>query len=123
MRLLWLFSELLGYAGGALILYGIVAARANAFWPPVEQIAAFSSSLLTILGALVTAGSIYLHGTRPPWKHSRSIVAPVVIGSCVAAIYFLYRLGQLPPVVVSGFGLLAISGGLKRLLPYPEDPN
>lgn len=120
--LLWLFSEALGWFGAALIGYSIIVVYTQP-WPPIEAVAQFGSSLLTVLGTLVTVGAIYLPGAsaRPPWTHSRKVVAPVVITACVVALYFLIRLRHLPPVLVSGFGLLAISGGLKRLLPYPEE--
>ena len=122
--LVWVFSEFLGYAGGLLILYSVIAGYTKQIWPPVEQIAQLASSFLTIVGAMVTAGSIYLPPLttlRPPWTHSRYVVSPLVILASLVAIYFLCTLRQLPPVLVGGFGLLAISGGIKRLLPYPKE--
>jgi hypothetical protein len=114
---LWLFSEMIGYSGAILIGYSILAIFTEP-WPPVEKIASFASALLTILGTLVTAVSIYLPPSlRPPWRFSRRIVAPLVIVASVSAVGFLVWRRGLPPVLVNGFALLAISGGLKRFIP------
>jgi hypothetical protein len=122
--LAWAFSEFLGAAGAALILYSLIA-YATQPWPPIEERAQFASAILTLVGALLTAASIYFHSAsiRPPWKHSRYLVAPVVIASCLFCLYLLKKNGALSPTLVNGFGMLAISGGLKRVLPYPEEKS
>jgi hypothetical protein len=51
------------------------------------------------------------------------VAAPIVIASSVAAIGILALSGQLSQVSVSGFGMLAIADGLKRLLTYPVEPT
>src|SRR5713101_10103521 len=104
------FSEILGAAGAALIGYSLIA-YATMPWPPVEEKARFVSAILTIVGALLTAASIYFHSgnIRPPWSHSRYLVAPIVIASCLICLYLLMRNGTLPPTLVNGFGMLAIS--------------
>lgn len=117
----FIFTEGLGFAGAILIGYTLVS-RYTSVWEPLERVAAFLSALLTILGALVTALSIYLPitVTHAPWPYSRYFVSPVVVASCVAALWFLIRFKTLPPILINGFALLAISGGLKRLLPNPH---
>jgi hypothetical protein len=132
VSLFWVVSEGLGWCGLVLIAYGFFAAYTQP-WPPLEAIAPFTSSLLTILGALLTAAAIYIphNVSRPPWQHSMRLIAPIVMIGCAVAIFILFRVRTLPPAVVSGFGLLAISGGLKRsipanlarLLPDASSPN
>lgn len=119
--LAFLFTNGLGFAGVIFIVYGIVS-RYTTGWVPLEQKAQFLSSLLTLLGTIVTALSIYLPVTaaRAPWPHSRYLVSPIVVVSCISAIWFLLRFKVLPPMLINGFALLAISGGLKRLFPNPH---
>lgn len=117
---LWLFSELLGYAAPFLILYSIIAHYVGEPWRPIEKWASFISSVLTLFGAAATAVSVYFYSSVPkPSEHSTRIVAPIVIASSMIALWFLFSKGTLSPVLVSAFGLLAIAGAIKRLLPYP----
>jgi len=120
---IWSFTELLGYTGGLFVIYSIVSWMANDPWPLIERYAPFFSSLLTLLGTTLTAGSVYfrLPSQRAPWRHSKYLYSPIVIVSSVVAIGVLLSVGQLSQVAISGFGMLAISGGLKRLLPYPVE--
>ena len=123
--LAWLFTQFLGFAGGILICYSVVAEYYSSPWEPIERAAGIMSPLLTILGTLVTAASIYIPSTvvHPPWPHSRFIVSPVVIAFCLVALLVLVRKRQLPPMLVNGFALLAMSGGLKRILPDMHLPT
>jgi hypothetical protein len=105
------------------VLYSIVAALTEP-WAPLEKYAAFISSLLTLFGVIVTAASVYVTQAsyHRPWSTNKRIVAPIVIGACVIAIFFLFREGQLPVVMVNGFAMLGLSGGLQRLIPTnPQD--
>jgi hypothetical protein len=116
----WLFTEFLGYAALVLILYSLISSRVGEAWRPVERWATFVSSLLTLLGTFVTAASVYFGSyVVNPRKHSKFFVAPVVIISSLVAVFFLLIQGSLSQTLVNAFGLLAIAGALKRLLPYP----
>lgn len=119
---LWIFTMFLGFSGACLVAYGIAASASGESWGPVERHAAFISSLLTVLGTLFTAASVYFYAAtpRPPWKGTLLILAPLVILGCVAALYRLCTTGRLPEVIVSGLALMAIAGGLLRLQPHPS---
>ena len=119
---LWGFTEFLGWVGAFLVVYALITWMTSEPWPVVERHAPFISSLLTLLGTALTAASVYFHSSkaRAPWHHSK-YVALVVIVSALVAIAVLTRSGKLSQVAVSGFGMLAIAGGLKRLLAYPSE--
>ena len=122
-RQIWYASEILGWGGGALVAYSVVAAFTQV-WPPLEAVARFGSVLLTVLGALLTATIVYFpKHNRGSWEHSRKFFAPVIIIACAFAIVGLFWFGSLPPVMVNGFSMLAIAGGLKRAIPYPQQPH
>lgn len=122
---LWWFTELLGWAGALLVVYTLITWATSEPWPVVERHAPFISSLLTLIGTALTAASVYFHSSKPraPWRHSKYVASPIVIFSSVAAIAILLVSGQLSQVSVSGFGMLAIAGGLKRLLTYPAESS
>lgn len=122
---LWWFTELLGWAGALLIVYTLITWATGEPWPVVERHAPFISSLLTLIGTALTAASVYFHSSKPraPWRHSKYVASPIVIVASVAAIAILIMSGQLSQVSVSGFGMLAIAGGLKRLLAYPAESS
>jgi hypothetical protein len=67
---MWTFSEGLGWAGAALI--GVIAMFIEP-WQPIERAALFVSSLLTVLGTMVTAGSIFFRRTRFASHHPIAI--------------------------------------------------
>ena len=118
---IWYISELLGNGGGAFILYSLIA-QFTEVWHPVEAVASFASAILTLIGTLLTAATVYFPThSRPPWKHSRDFYARIVIGACIVAIIALCKIGTLPPVMINGFSMLAIAGALKRAIPYPQD--
>ena len=118
----WLFTQILGYLGAALVLYSVIAVLTTT-WEPVEKYAPFISASLTIVGVMVTAASVYTPPAHyhPPWRANRLVVAPIIIGSCLAAIAVLVKMGELPPVMVNGFSMLGLSGGLQRLIPTNPD--
>ena len=118
----WLFIQSLGYFGVLLIAFSVISMFAQPY-PPLEKVAEFLSTLLTLVGVLVTATSIYAHqeSTYPLWRSSQRVVAPFVIVSCVVACFFLVKRRSLPPVLVNGFALLGISGALQRIA--PTDPS
>ena len=118
MTILWLFAQLLGWSGAGLIGYSIAATYSES-WRPLEHALSYGSSLLTIIGTVLTAALVYLPPTasRPAWPVSRRYLAPVVILGGVIAIYFLLRTGSVPQATITGFSLLAIAGGISRVLP------
>lgn len=122
---LWWFTELLGWAGALLVVYTLITWVTSEPWPVVERHAPFISSLLTLFGTALTAASVYFHSpkVRAPWRHSKYAASPIVIISSVVAIAILITSGRLSQVAVSGFGMLAIAGGLKRLLAYPVESS
>src|ERR1041384_1640180 len=90
---MWLFTELLGWIGGILILYTVISALSKETFDPVERNAPFLSSILTIIGAFLTAMSVYFpsDGLRPPWKHSKYFFSPIImIGAAVAFGLLIY---------------------------------
>ena len=119
---IWLFTELLGWTGRLLVVYAFIVSQTEESWAPIERWAFPLSAFLTLLGTAITAAAIYFHSETPrrPWTSSKWIVSPIVILSCIIGIVLLFQ-GKLSQVSVTAFGLLAISGGLKRLLRYPSD--
>lgn len=117
MATFWIFSQILGWFGAFLVIYSLVA-QASSAWEPLERTAPFLSSALTILGVLVTTAAVYLPPIPycPPWRMSRWLVAPLVMLGCVVAVYLLVKNGSLPLVLVNGFAMLGLSGGLLRIL-------
>jgi hypothetical protein len=112
----------LGILGGAFIVYGLVAGMTGQTWKPLEDVAEPLSACLTVVGAVITAGSIYMFAgapSHPPDPISREATAPFVIVSGVVALAILGRTGSLPPIVVNGFSMMAIAGGLLRVQPRP----
>ena len=110
----------LGFIGAVLILYSLASTYMQQTWQPLEAVAAQLSDFLTLAGAIFTAGSVYFVSPfHPPSRGSVYVVAPVVILTSALALLALLRFRRLPSHLVSGFALLAISGGLQRLLPLP----
>ncbi len=125
---IWVFTEFIGFGGAGLIGYTVLVAYKPIFRSAgLDALTPFLSSLATIFGTLFLAAAVYLPAStpRPAWPHSRHYIAPVVIASCTLALYFLFTSHILPSPVVTGFGLLAISGGLNRLMPrgIPRPPK
>lgn len=111
----------LGWSGATFIGYGLIASATAEPWPVVERIALPLSSGLTIVGAVVTAALIYipLSEEHPPDLFSRALTAPATILGGVVALAVLLSTGTLPPVLVNGFALLGLAGGLLRIQRRP----
>jgi MFS family permease len=121
MLVVWMFAQGLGFIGGIIVLYSLLA-ELTMPWQPLESIAPQLGAILTVAGAILTAGLIYFEQPRyrPPWNLSIYITAPIVIFAGLVAVTWFFWTGDLPPNTVNGFGLLAISGGLLRQMPYPD---
>jgi hypothetical protein len=115
--LLEVATNALGWVGVALIVYGITVAVTGETWKPVEAIVHPVSSALTFIATAMTAASVYLspHAATPE-PISKIIVAPMAIGACVIALGFLIWM-DIPEVIVSGFAIVGLAGGLFRLRP------
>jgi hypothetical protein len=111
-------TYLLGYAGAALVAYSLIA-EVTVPWLPVERFARTASDILTVVGVIVTAGSIYFPfgPEQEPWRVSRWVTAPLVIMTCVGAGVAAVVYGSLPPVLVNGLALVGLSGALQRIVP------
>ncbi|WP_139240773.1 hypothetical protein [Geitlerinema sp. PCC 9228] len=116
------FVNFLGYAGLIFIFYGTISTVTGEQWSWFEKYVDFLSSLLTILGTLITASSIYLYTptVHEPEIFSKWISAPVAIILSITAIIVLFIKGQLPSSIVNGFALLGLAGGLFRIQKPPE---
>ena len=117
------FFNFMGYAGIVFIIYGVVSEVANIPWPPLEKFMNVLSSLLTLVGTVLMAGTVYIWSRQPhpPEKFSLYVSAPIVIATAVIAIFFLLWKQQLPTSVVNGFALLAMAGALFRIQPHTAE--
>ncbi len=113
----------LGYAGVMFIIYGVVSEGTGAVWPPLEAWVNPLSAFLTLVGAVLTAASIYFYApqTHEPELFSKYVSAPLTIAAGIGTIAWLFVQGSLPPVIVNGFALLAIAGGLFRIQRNPGE--
>lgn len=103
---------LLGVLGGACILYGVIAAVTAETGRPLERVAL----------AILTAGTIYVFGgaaSHDPDPISKEFTGWAVMLAGVIALVTLYRNGSLPPVMVNGVAMMAVSGALLRMQPRP----
>ncbi len=120
--LLRLVFNIIGFAGAALVIYTAVAAYTQKAWEPIEWVALWMSTFLTLAGTLLVASSVYFYGAvipTPPERVSRYYTAPVVIVSSVGAMVALVANGSLPQTLVNGFAMLGLAGGLFRMQPRP----
>lgn len=117
-----LFNILIGGVGILLILYELIADQAAIRAAQLDKLADFFGALMTFVGVIVTAASIYFYTdkTTKPSPEARWGTAPIVIVGCLICIYFLFSKGGVPAHIVNGFALLGISGGLKRIQPNPQ---
>ena len=115
------FFAFLGWIGAVLILYTAIATVTTKTWEPLEQWAGPISSLLTIVGVLITAASVYYPSEtiHPPDPFSKLVSARVVIFSCVVAIVVWFLRWDLPTTIVNGFALLGLAGAFFRLQRKP----
>ncbi len=117
------FFNFLGWAGVMFILYGVISSRTGSAWEPLERWVNPVSAFLTILGAILTAASVYFYApqTHQPELFSKFVSAPMTILAGSAAIILLFWRGSIPAVVVNGFALLGIAGGLFRIQRNPGE--
>jgi len=121
LHILVTFFQFLASVGIILILYGIVSLLTGTPWPPVEQIAKPASATLALLGTALTAASIYFYGIAPPPPAviSKRFIAPVILVASVVTIFYVWTKG-VPEVIVNGFVILGLAGGLVRIVPRPR---
>jgi hypothetical protein len=105
------------------ILYGVISAGTGTVWEPLERWVSPTSAFLTMLCTVLTASSIYFYSpqTHVPELFSKYVSAPITTAAGLAAIAWLVVQGQLPPVVVNGFALLGLAGGLFRIQRNPGE--
>lgn len=117
---IWLVALFLGFSGVLFILYSAIAAGTRSVWEPLEKWSGFASTLLTLLGTMLTVATIYLKPSAPlpPLPINAGVSGPIILLACAIALYYLFREHSLPQALVSGFGLLAIAVALLRLFPY-----
>lgn len=122
VRVLFINCVLAG-GGVTLILLGLVMEIYGLRNDALEWCAAFASSLLTFVGVLVTAGSIYLKSWVPsrPDPASTRFTAPFAIIACLMAILVLLWRGSIPTNVVNGFALIGLAGALLRIQPNRQN--
>lgn len=108
----------LGFAGATLVVYGIGVVLTGETYGPFERYAGITSDILTLVGVLLTAASVYgPPNTRKPDKFSTGISAPIVIIAVLGTLYILLFTTQtVPDHVVKGFALLGLAGGLFRTI-------
>ena len=112
----------MGFIGLALIADGTYTLITNNKLPGVDYIAPWASLILTLLGTIFTAISIYFpSNTRNSDSHSKYVTAPVTnIMVLLAFGYVVLNQKLLPDRIVNGFAILGLSGALFRLLSYSE---
>ena len=121
-----IFLTCVAFFGIVLIIYELLATWFVSRWLLLDSIATYISTLLTLLGTIFTAASIYFYSNQmtPPEKMSVFITAPIIIGVCLVAMIYFFSTGRLQGQVVNGFALLAIAGALLRIQPHPvKDSN
>ncbi len=113
----------IGFAGVIFIIYGIVSEATKTPWVPLEKWINFLSSLFTLVGTVLTAGTVYVWARQPhpPERFSLYISAPLVIAGAIVAIGFLFWRQHLPISVVNGFAMLAMAGALFRIQPHTAE--
>lgn len=115
------FFNFLGWAGALFILYGTFNQVTGRFGE-LRDFADYSSAILTIVGVIMTALSIYLpQNPKPPEHFSKAYSAPIVTLCAIVALVYLIFSGRISSHIVNGFALLAIAGGLFRIQGNPEN--
>jgi len=107
-----------GAFGVILIIYGYISHQTKEHWKPLEQIALYVSPIITLLGVIALALSIYIpNNPRPPFEVSKMITAPVIIiVSLLAFIYLVKNKWVVSEYFIQGFAIFALSGSLIRVL-------
>jgi hypothetical protein len=116
-QIAWLVAIALGFLGLLLIGYALVADRMP--WPPLEESSDSLASASTLVAVAVVALVAYLPENYTPIKDiTRHVTAPLVL---LLTAYLAYRWWKrrrpMSPMLVNGVSLLALSGGLLRLIP------
>ncbi|HJW86481.1 MAG TPA: hypothetical protein VJ440_07605 [Candidatus Brocadiaceae bacterium] len=116
-----LFITFIAFIGIVLIVYELIALYYASRWPVLDTIAIYISNILTLLGTLFTALSIYFYSERPspPEKISVYFTAPVISIACLGTLVYFLKTGTVSSHIVNGFALLAIAGALLRVQPNP----
>jgi predicted permease len=117
-QLLVLSINLIGLSGILLIGYGVISIWKNSTWEILEKIANNFSIYATLIGTVLTAISVYLpENSRSPEEASKFVVAPTVIIAVIVTVWFLLvKKLSISPHIINGFSIIAISGGLFRLI-------
>ena len=117
------FFNFLGWAGVMFIIYGVVSQSTGSIWAPLERWVSPASAFFTLVGVVLTAASVYFYSPQnhPPELFSKFVSAPFTIAGALITIGWLIRNGAVPPVVVNGFALLGIAGGLFRIQRNPGE--
>lgn len=117
------FFNFLGYAGVMFILYGLLSEGTRSTWEPLERWVNPMSAILTLFGTLLTAVTVYYYSphSHQPELFSRYVSAPLTIVATMVAIGRIAVGARVPPVVVNGFALLGIAGGLFRIQRNPGE--
>ncbi len=124
----WGFRVLVNVVFGGFGLAFILSDQfSGSRWPFLETNASGISTVLTLIGTICTAGSVYLYSDKqntPPEKLSVFLTAPIILIMCRFATFYFIKNGSLPSNTVNGFSLLAIGGALLRAQPNPsKDPE
>jgi hypothetical protein len=121
LHALLVFFHFLASAGALLIVYGLVSSATKQPWPPLEKIVEPLSASLTLIGAAMTAASIYLHGAPvpPPTPLSKVMISPFVVLFAIVALYYAW-VGTVSPIIINGFSVLGLAGALLRVVPRPS---
>lgn len=93
-------------------------------WPFIEKYATQLGIFLTLFSVIIISFSIYFYSDKPMHKpriFSRHVSAPITIILAISAIIFLFMHGTLPPNLVNGFALLALSGSWFRIQRLPSE--
>ena len=122
-QIIILSLNIMGIVGAALVVYGVIVLFTNTPWPPIEAIADWISSIVTLIATVIVALSVYLPPHhRPPDKHSKLIISPLVVLAVIAVVVLTVVWQGWPPPqqLTNGFAILGLSGALFRMLPFSE---
>jgi len=116
-----LFNMLIGGVGILLIIYELIADPTGIRAVQLDKLAGFFGALMTFVGVIVTAASIYFYTEKMSKPSPESYwSAPIVIVGCLICLYFLFKTGDIPVHIINGFALLGLCGGLLRIQPNPQ---
>lgn len=85
------FVNFLGWAGVMFIIYGVVSLGTGSVWAPLERWVSPASAFLTLVGAVLTAASVYFYSpqSHSPELFSKFVSAPITIAAGLATIGWL----------------------------------